>query len=251
MELLTFLTDYFKLVAIVSLSATAIAVFVNATADDYYQTRRLFSKGKAMLRKCTQTTFSQAAFLDTIPAEYREQWFCFTESKGLYASSVLEFAYLPQSTQGVLIYVVAILLSAAYGVIYGFFAQEIEYLLFCLGTLLLLGIGFKLGSSAKNAKLKKAQNAYAHWTNALDGFFGKRHSLTDERNCASDDEVDGVLEQINILRSMAHGDVAAKIAELLRDKGLYKERTVEQQRRLNSALNDLMLKLAQRNGENP
>ena len=243
MELLTFLIENYFITAIATTGVCIFATLVNLFSDDYRQMQKGFSKGRTILKKTDTKSFPYGKFFDTIPLEYKDQWQCFAESKGVLASNVFEFVSVSQKVRAIPFFVISLIVFGFYGVAFLTIEQNTHFLYVCFGGFLLLGIVAKTIFTSHKNKAKKAKTKFLKWTAYLDGYFGK------ERNfClgATDEEVDSVLEQIELIQSVSNCDTIEKVAKLLQDKGLYKERTVEQQQKLNVALNRLMLTLAKK-----
>lgn len=110
----------------------------------------------------------------------------------------------------------------------------------------LLSVGVRFIRKGNRAK---AQKVFFNFCKLLDFYYGKDFfldaALPDE---VRNDKVDRAVSKIDFLtRNGLDKDMARKLARLLDDEELKHPRTVEQQKKLNAALNRLVQNLSSKN----
>ena len=172
-------------------------------------------------------------YANLLPEDYRRQWRAFVNSGTEKPSDVFEFVRLRPKMHLVWCVVVAALVSSLYVAVFVLTSRQIGYVLFQVAFWLAFGliIVANKGIRRRNERHAKQQ-------------FGKLVSLLN-RSAAlpkSDDMIiEETVQKLNNLKKNEVTDVViGQASQLLRGKGLDGPRSVEQQRKLNTALNGLL-----------
>ena len=168
-------------------------------------------------------------YAEKLPEPYRRQW---RVSFNCQAKPALTFEFVPKRKRAHLLwlFVLSATVSASYVAVFVMKQRYFSYLIFQV----VLWLAFGLVTVANKA-VRKSQERCAR------KFFARL--VTQINRCAPikrDAVEDTVKQLLQLNRHEVNDAIVGKASELLRNKGLETTRTVEQQRKINSALNGLL-----------
>lgn len=222
------LYDYIILPAI----SVSLALFciVNFCKNVYRKQNR---KITAITRKICSFPDKTAQYANTLPQEYKRQWRAYLNGNAEQPSLMFEFVAIKNRLRLIRLFVLTAIVCSCYLVAFIFDTARTDYLIFqivfWLAFALIVIADFQL------AKLheRKAKKIFARFVNELN-----RYATKDQTEEARFDET--VKELRGLSKCEPTNAVFDRASQLLREKGLNGERTVEQQRKLNGALNGLL-----------
>ena len=172
-------------------------------------------------------------YANLLPETYRRQWRAFVNSGTDRPSNVFEFVRLRGKTHLVFLVVIAALVSSLYVAVFALVSMQIGYLVFQPAFWLAFGLIIVAIKAIRRKNEKRAKQQ-----------FGKLVALLNRAATLpkSDDTIiEETVQKLNTLKKQDVTDVViGQASQLLRGKGLDGNRSVEQQRKLNTALNGLL-----------
>lgn len=199
-----------------------------------------YRKQNKRIRSCTRcfnaypdkVTF----YSRNLPEEYRRQWRAFVNCGTDKPALVFEFAPIKQRILALWIFVGAACLQTAYIAVYfvvnantAFWIMQPMFWLSFMLILLMRKLIFR-------GNERRAKQVFAHFVTSLSRATPPHPSTV----------VHDTVKQLNQLnRQQVNDETVGKACEILRSKGLDQPRTVEEQRRINMALNGLLQSYAQ------
>ena len=172
-------------------------------------------------------------YSNLLPEIYRRQWRAFVNSGTEQPSSVFEFVPLRQKTHLLWLLILAAVCAGTYVAVFALVSMQSGYLLYQVAFLLAFGLIMVANKAVHRANEKRAKQQFGKFLALLN----RAASLP-----KSDDAI--VEETVQKLNTMKKNEVTDEVVghagELLRGKGLGGTRSVEQQRKLNTALNGLL-----------
>ena len=170
-----------------------------------------------------------ARYATKLPEPYRRQW---NISLNCEAKPALAFEFVPKRKRCHLLwlFVIAAIVSATYVAVFFVTQRYASYLIFQGVFWLAFGL-----VTVANKAVKKRQESYARKIFA--------RLVTQINRCApfkSKVEKDTVKQLQQLNKHEVNDAIVGKASELLRSKGLETNRTVDEQRKINSALNGLL-----------
>ena len=184
-----------------------------------------------------------------VPREYYSQFECYKKSVDSYPSEFLKFSVKKQRLPLFVLNIIVLALLLAFAGLNVFYGGKLLFILAPVGLavlFVLLSVGVRFIRKGNRAK---AQKVFFNFCKLLDFYYGKDFfldaALPDE---VRNDKVDRAVSKIDFLtRNGLDKDMARKLARLLDDEELKHPRTVEQQKKLNAALNRLVQNLSSKN----
>lgn len=184
-----------------------------------------------------------------VPREYYSQFECYKKSVDSYPSEFLKFSVKKQRLPLFVLNIIVLALLLAFAGLNVFYGGNLLIILAPVGLavlFVLLSVGVRFIRKGNRAK---AQKVFFNFCKLLDFYYGKDFfldaALPDE---VRNDKVDRAVSKIDFLtRNGLDKDMARKLARLLDDEELKHPRTVEQQKKLNAALNRLVQNLSSKN----
>ena len=170
-----------------------------------------------------------AKYADKLPEEYRRQWRVVVNCE-VKPSMAMEFVPKRKRAHLLWLVIVAALVSASYVAVFFATARYISYLVFQVVFWLAFGLVTVANKAVRLHQERNARKIFGRLVNQLN-------------RCApvKSDAVEDTVKQLKQLNKHEVNDaVVGKASEILRSKGLTTNRTVEEQRRINSALNGLL-----------
>ena len=180
-----------------------------------------------------------ALYANLLPEIYRRQWRAFVNSGASKPSTVFEFVPLRSRTRLTWMVVCAAVCSTLYVAVYIFVSMQIGYVLFQVAFWLAFGLIIAANKAIRRGNEKRAKQ-----------IFGKMVALLNSAASLPKSKDVIIEETVNRLNALKKNEVTDTVigqaSELLRNKGLDGDRSVEQQRKLNTALNGLLQAYARR-----
>ena len=170
-----------------------------------------------------------AKYADKLPEEYRRQWRVCVNC-GAKPSLVFEFVAKRKRLRLLWLFVLAALVSATYVAVFFVTQRYFSYLVFQLVFWLAFALVTVINVVVKRCQTKRARKTFARFVAQLN-------------QCApfTSSEVEDTVKQLQQLNKHRVNDViVGKASQLLHSKGLENNRTVDEQRKINSALNGLL-----------
>lgn len=229
----------------VTTAILALYLAVNTISNDYAKDdNKIFRATKLLLSGKTDL----GKFAVSLPLVYQYQWQAYIRSHGIYPSEI--FRFIPHKARQRLMIlsglsVVACLMVAVYS-IYNNLLNSAEVF-----VPLALSVGFivigVLIRAVNKLKASKSSKSFERFTSVLDAHFGNDFDF-DGVNDNSREQTNELIKKVNFFkRNGVPAQSAEKIARLLSQEKLTSPRTLEQQRRLNTALNGLVQVLTRTN----
>ena len=216
--------------SIIVLSVTFAVVFlfgvVNFITNPY---RKQNKKLTAVYKGVFSCPDKVSKHVDKLPEDYRRQWRVVTNC-GVKPSLAFEFVKKRKRLHLLWLFVLAAVVSATYIAVFFVTERYVSYLVFQVVFWLAFVLVMLVNKAVKNSQERRARRVLAKLVAQLN-------------SCAplQRDAVDTTVKQLQRLNRFDVNDgVVQKASELLHSKGLEKTRTVEEQRKINSALNGLL-----------
>ena len=221
-----FLSKYSVIVLPVCFAIVFLYGFANWIANPY---RKQNKKLVAIRKGVASYPDRVGTYAERLPQPYRRQW---RASQVCKAKPALTFEFVAKSKRPHLLWLllIAAMVSSAYVAVFVLKQRYVSYLLFQGVFLAAFGLVSVANSAVANRQLKKARLTFARTVtqiNRCTPYQGKGVETTVKQ-----------LQRLN--RHEVNDVVIGKASQLLRNKGLEQDRTVDEQRKLNSALNSLL-----------
>jgi len=229
-KIIEFLTQYnFIILPCISFALLLYSV-VNFCKNVY---RKQNKKIIATTRKICSYPDKTAQFVTSLPQEYQRQWRAFVNGNASQPSLVFEFVTLKNKIYLLRLVIIAAILSSCYIVVFAFNTARADFLIFQIA----FWLAFTLVTVADRFLYKyngrKAKMIFARLVNELN------RNATKEQT--KEEKFEDTVKQIKQLQKCEPTNaVFDRASELLHSKGLNADRTVSEQRKLNSALNGLL-----------
>lgn len=214
------------------IGATFGALIVFALINLLYNPYRGHNKRLSRCTRCFNAYPDKVTFYSrNLPEEYRRQWRAFVNCGTDKPSLVFEFAPIKQRLLALWLFVGAACVQTTYIVVYFVVNANTAFLImqpvFWLSFMLILLMRKLILRGIE----RHAKRVFASFVTSL--------SRATPRHPAS--VVNDTVKQLNQLnRQQVNDETVGKACEILRSKGLDQPRTVEEQRRINRALNGLL-----------
>ena len=222
--------DFLNAYSIFILSVSLATVFLYGTVNWLTNPYR---KQNKKLSNCYKSVCAYpdkiAKYAEKLPNDYRRQWRILVNCEAK-PSLVFEFVPKRKRTHLLWLFVIAALVSATYVAVFFVTAHHLSYLVFQVVFWLAFGLVTVAGKAIQINQETRARKIFAR--------------LVTQFNRCAPIKCDVVEETVKQLQRLKHhevnDDIVGKASALLRNKGLETNRTVEEQRRINSALNGLL-----------
>ena len=234
---LKFVTEYYVYFFCGILLALILFLILSIGTDAYGKDLKKILKATKILGQT-----KDAAFADSLPLEYRFMWQTYATGANILPRDIFRFVKKKQRKRGVISAVAAVVFAmalAVFNVALGSFDTFVIFgaafsALFFGASLLWVNFIFSL-------REKKITLSVAKLVGYMDAVFGKNNGELTADGEIDEKATEELIEKIEFLRE---GGVpqfnAQKIASLLSAEKLSQKRTVEQQKKLNEALNGLV-----------
>lgn len=227
---LNFLNDYCLFI----LPSIAALLLVYGVAN---WTSNVYARQNRKMAFCSRIVASYPdkvmLYANVLPEDYRRQWRAFVNSGAEKPSNVFEFVRLRQRTHLVWLIVLLAACSSLYVAVFALTNMQIGYLVFQVA----FWLAFGLITLANKATRRRNERRAKHLFGKLVALLNRAASLP-----KSDDAIiEETVQKLNVLKKNEVTDgIIGQASALLRGKGLDGKRSVEQQRKLNVALNGLL-----------
>ena len=237
---LNFLNDYCLYVLPTIAVLLFVFGFVNWSCNVY---RRQNKKIAYCSRIIASYPDKVGLYANLLPETYRRQWRAFVNSGTEKPSSVFEFVPLRGKTRLVWLIVIVAFASSLYVAVFALTSAQIGYILYQVAFWLAFGLIIVANKAIRRKNERRAKQNFAKLVSLLN----RAASLPK----SGDAIIDETVAKLNNLKKNGVNDIViGEASALLRGKGLDGERSVEQQRKLNTALNGLLQAYA-RNATSP
>lgn len=197
--------------------------------------RNPYRKQNKKLVACTRNMRAYPAkaslFMASVPAEYRRQWRAFVNCGVDKPALVFEFVPLRKRVAAVWLIIVTSVTFSAYIGVFAFVRHSYAYIVLQVVFWLVFTLFLITDKAIAKRNTRRAKKIFAQFVTQLTACTPKN------RTTAYDDAVKS-LNKLN--KAEVTDEAVGKASEILRDKGLGEDRTVEEQRRINLALNGLL-----------
>ena len=178
-------------------------------------------------------------YANLLPETYRRQWRAFVNSGAEKPSKVFEFVPLRKKTHLVWLVVISALCSSLYVAVFALVSMQIGYLVFQVAFWLAFGLIVVANKAVQRRNEIRAKQRFGKFLSLLNSAASLPKS--------DDTIIEETVQKLNTLKKneVTEG-IVGQASALLRGKGLEGTRSVEQQRKLNTALNGLLQAYARR-----
>ena len=225
-------SDFFAAGMFLSLFFVAIA---NWTYNPYARQNRRLDKCSRTMTLRPDHVFDQPKLLS---GDYRRQWRAYVNSCVGKPSVVFEFVPKRYRIRCVRLLFLSALVAVCFAVSFAFSLSYRDILFFAVYAFALM-VALLLNRAFFRTRERRAKRK-----------FGKFVALLNKRNGSVAPPTSNLSEDITkinrLARTQPDDEALDKVAEILRKNGLDKTRTVEEQRKLNNAVNALLLAYADR-----
>lgn len=224
---LNFLNRYSLIILPILFAVVPLFGIVNWASNVY---RRQNRKINACYRGISAQPAKIDLFVYLLPDDYRRQWRAFTNSGADKASLMFEFVKKDKRPRLLWLVIVTAIISSAYIAVFALVARCYSYLIFQAAYMMAFGLVMVANSAVAKRQERKAKQLFAKLVKELNRCYVRGSHVVQ----------DTVKEIKHLNQQRVNDEVLGRASELLRNKGLDTNRSVEQQRKLNSALNGLL-----------
>lgn len=222
------LYDYVFLPAI----SVALAIFCIANfCKNVY--RKQNKKIISVTRKICSYPHKTALYANNLPKEYKRQWRAYLNGNAKQPSLMFEFVPIKNRLRMLRLFILTALVCSCFIAAFIFDTSRTDYLIFQIVFWLAFTLIVIADDQLARMHERKAKKIFARLMNELN----KNAEMPQTQEEKFDDTVNKIK---NLSKCDATNAVFDRASQLLREKGLNGERTVEQQRKLNGALNGLL-----------
>lgn len=194
----------------------------------------VYSRQNRKLKRCRKKITANPArlekYIKRLPSEYRRQYRAYLNSGALLPSKTFEFVPLRNKLRLTRIFALTALMATSYAVAFAFGKVSQWYLLFETTFWLALIVVLFINRDIFAHKQKHARKVFGGFVSTLNKFATTNQQPSDKTTA----------QQLNTLKHEPCCDqTLSRAVELLRNN-VAEDRTVEEQRQVNSALNTLL-----------
>ena len=223
---LNFLNAYSIIILPILFATVFLYGLINWLTNPYRKQNRKFA---SCYRGACAYPDKVVKYADKLPEEYRRQWRVCVNC-GAKPSLAFEFVPKRKRLRLLWLFVIAAVVSATYVAVFFVTQRYFSYLVFQVVFWLAFGLVTVINIVVKNSQVKRARKIFAR----LIAQFNKCAPFTSN-------SVEDTVKQLQQLNKHEVNDiVVGRASELLHRKGLETNRTVDEQRKINSALNGLL-----------
>lgn len=228
LKALHFLNDYGLVILPTLFAALHVFGFANWLTNPYRkQNKKMITCAKSVRGYPDKA----ATYAHSLPDEYRRQWRAFVNCGTDKPALVFEFVPKDKKFRARWLFVVTTALCSLYIAVFVLVEYNFAYLMFQLVYMLAFALIMIVNKVVEKSYERQAKQLFAQFVITLSRVTPKSSGTVVEDTVRQ-------LKQLN--RQEVNDEVVGKASQLLRNKGLETNRTVEQQRKLNSALNSLL-----------
>ncbi len=226
-----------QLVAVM-LALYTIYIVGMTTCSAYHRHNRAVRNSIRQLR-ATVASGKIVPFVNSIPAEYRAQWHCYTTAHSAPAISM--FSPLPRKSAfrwGLLPITCIVLWHILVAVYVIYNSNSIALYSMCSGVALVIPT-ILLVRWIASRQYAGACRLFGKYVALIQAYYGNGDLSVPQP--ANPVDVEYLVQQLRLIGRCAKEDQPAKVASVLNSQPQNIERTVAQQRRINNVLNDLLI----------
>ncbi len=172
-----------------------------------------------------------ALYMAALPNEYRRQWRAFVNCGTDKPALVFEFVPLKKRVTALWLLIVTSVATAAYIGVFALVRQNFVYIIIQAVFWLTFTLFMIIDRAISKKYTRRAKQIFAKFVSQLTACTPKSHET----------EIDDTVKALTKLNKAEVTDATVgKASEILQSKGLSENRTVEEQRRINLALNGLL-----------
>lgn len=227
-KFLTFLDEYRTVVLCSVFGALVLFGVVNWLRNPY---RRQNKKFVVCTRNMRAFPAKAALYAAGLTSEYRRQWRAFVNCGVDKPALVFEFAPLRKRVAALWLLIAASVVASAYIAVFIFVRRSLVYVVIQAVFWLAFALFLIVDRAIFKRNARRAKQIFAQFVTQLTACTPK------SRETAVEDTVKA-LTKLN--RSQVTDETVGKASEILHSKGLSENRTVDEQRRINLALNGLL-----------
>lgn len=222
-----FFNTYHVFVAVFMFCGLAFYVTANTFANPYRKQNRAFTHA---IRKMLTNPHSRFVDINLLTDEYRRQWRAFCCGHADKPSSVMEFVPLKNKPKLLLLLVCASVCAASFVAAFVFDLTKTVYVAVALVYFSLVAHAFVIVRYARAVKQRNARRLFGKFVALLN-----RHAVLPTLNDF------GTIDKLTRLSDCIVDEHAAeRAATILHDAGLTCQRTVDEQRKINRAVNGFL-----------
>ena len=223
---LNFLNDHSIIILPILFATVFLFGLANWLTNPYRKQNKKFS---ACFRNVCAYPDKIAKYVDKLPEDYRRQWRVVINCEAK-PSLAFEFVTKRKRWHLLWLFVLSAVVSALYVAVFIVTERYFSYLVFQVVFWLAFGLVMVANKAVKVSQERHSRKIFAR----LVAQFNRCVPITS-------DVVEETVKQLQQLnRHEVNDTIVGKASELLRNKGLGTNRTVEEQRKINSALNGLL-----------
>ena len=227
-KFLSFLNDYSMVILPILFGALLLFGVINWLTNPY---RKQNKKFVSCIRAIRVHPDKAPTYVFSLPDDYRRQWRAFVNSGTDKPSLAFEFVRKSKRLRALWLFIATIIVSATYIGVFALIEHNYVYWVFQGVLMMAFALIMIVNRVIKLRYERKAKQYFARFVALL-------NKVTPKTNTTIVEETVHQLKKLN--RQEVNDEAVGKASELLRDKGLDTNRTVEQQRKLNNALNGLL-----------
>lgn len=227
---LQFLEKYDVIVLSAAAALLALFAVVNFSVNVY---RKQNKKITAVTNKIASFPNKTAQFTSALPPEYKRQWRAYVNSGAAKPSLTFEFAPIKNRVRLLRLFILTAVISSLYIAAFAFDTARREYIIFQIVFWLAFALIMIVNKILSVRKERKAKRIFARFVTELN-----RATVLPQSAAEQLDKTVAELKEIN--KRDVTDAALSRASELLHSKGLSANRSVEQQRKLNGALNGLL-----------
>lgn len=241
----SFWQQYGWWIAVACAAVLLLTILYNVARNDYRSVNRKLTRSKAVMPRLLGQGNRQR-FEDSIPQPYLAQYRCYRRTTNLKANEVISFVPVRQRVTGIWLMAICLLAVAVHTAMLAVHnAHFVQYWITASTVVVFVGGLFAIRAvhKAHKRKAQRVLNTYLAILTAVEGVSEGEQA----QQVVSQEKVNNAVQSIQIIGKSTDGSTAlSKVREVLRDNALNGQRTVSQQRKINRALNGLMLSIAKR-----
>lgn len=227
---LQFLEKYDVIVLSVAAALLTLFAVVNFSVNVY---RKQNKKITAVTNKIASFPNKTAQLTSALPPEYKRQWRAYVNSGAAKPSLTFEFAPIKNRVRLLRLFILTAVISSLYIAAFAFNTARREYIIFQIVFWLAFALIMVISKILSVRKERKAKRIFARFVTELN-----RATVLPQSAAEQLDKTVAELKEIN--KRDVTDAALSRASELLHSKGLSANRSVEQQRKLNGALNGLL-----------
>lgn len=213
-------------------------IAINMILSPYLLHNNAIRRSIAQLRH-TVSTGKLVPFVTSIPAQYRAQWHCYSTAHSVPAVSMFTPLEHNSSRRAVFLLICShaiAMLCLCISLAYSTNAVAMYAVGVYVAIMFPVHILLRWMSSRQ---YRQACRYFGRWVALVQAYFGMGDTAAAKPAKSSD--IEDMIEQLKLIKNCEKEEVASKVATIINSQPRDVERTVAQQRRINSVLNELLV----------